>query len=289
MLREWPPPPDKMLPSTAPTGRAPVKYRQPSSPLLGWQRLKVASAGTHITLSGFISTRAFADPSSTSTTLLPTQHPCLHPSPIPAPQVSHSPVAPAWGSLQTPTHSSHRHPMFTSAPRHNGTDPLPAWYPRPKAPLLSGWSSLKFVGEHTDAPHAHPFRGRYRHLPPAAGTRHSGCDPHPSSRHWRRAPHSPPSALWRTGCGDHVRGSARQTHWPELLYIWLAPFIPFLAYSPLCSSLHTFSVSPRGLYSSAHSCTPPGPGVPWLTVPAVAKSRLTFLEDVPVVSWKWWQ
>ena len=61
-------------------------------------------------------------------------------------------------------HLSCRHPTLAHFPRcQHGPSAHLIPQSGPEAPLVTGWSSLKFAGECTCAPRAHQLWGRYRH------------------------------------------------------------------------------------------------------------------------------
>ena len=77
---------------------------------------------------------------------------------------------------------------------HPSTDPHPpdTLVQTQGPPLLAGWATSKFAGEYIGTPHAHLVWGGLQPLtpPPAAGTRHMGCNPWSRSSH--NAPQFPP-------------------------------------------------------------------------------------------------
>lgn len=149
----WPPPPGKARPSTAH-----IKYRQLSPLCLDWQRQKVTGAGIYIMLSRCISTHAFVDLLSTSMTPLVVA--CLHPT---LPCLPHR--SPSCWLVQIEAHCKYlcTHALILQGPQARQHWLPVSVMPQPEAPLLTGWSSLKFAGKHTHSllP-TPPLWGRYR-------------------------------------------------------------------------------------------------------------------------------
>jgi len=127
-------------------------------------------------LSGFTSLYTFEGPSSTGTTPLSAQHPYPDPSPLTHPM---GPLLSAWSSLMHQACNTRTHLTGTSHSQVSlGTSTIPACL----IPLPGSCSSLKFAGEYTCTPYAHPLCGDYRQSPASAtGTRHAGCDIWPCS------------------------------------------------------------------------------------------------------------
>lgn len=115
--------------------------------------------------------------------------------------------------------------------------------PQPEAPLLTGWSSLKFVGKHTHT------------LPQLLGE-DTDSRPQQLAQAVTHSPAAAPGAepltqLTHPGRDRllmHRAQTDKHTHWTCLHLTGL--FTAFSAYRPLCSSMHPFACVPMGI------CTP---------------------------------
>lgn len=151
------------------------KHRQPCHLLLmGWQRQKVVSAATHMTLSRFTSTCTVTNPTRMSTAPLPTRHSDPRPPYLPR----GSSLLGSWSSLVLTSKHSHPHPTgtpYSQVPpkyQHRPSTHLTTLR-GPRASYSPAGTTWSLLLSYTCA---HPLWGRYRCSAPVNRENHTGCD-----------------------------------------------------------------------------------------------------------------
>lgn len=139
---------------------------------------------THVSTESPVPTSSWAGRDRRSPLWAHTWHPPTH----------RSPARPAQCSLPTDTHPSHGHPTPAGAPRY---PPRPGGPPG-QIPLIMPDTPAQTQGLLPAVEFSSEFSGKYTwrpclgvvqtHAAPAAGTRHTGCEPWSRSSHQRWAP-----------------------------------------------------------------------------------------------------